>query len=1735
MDSRIINDNGCIISWKVNKISDRYNNYIKFSYSTSDDERPLALIEYTGNSSLSQSPFAEIIFHYSNRSDTSSYCYGGKEFTRKILLDDIEVKQNGQSFKNYKLSYIIDEYSQLQKVTEYSSQDKELNPTIFAWTRQSEEFTQTTNYSGTNDELCFVGDFNGDGREDLVTIPNQTSYSTVDKWNLYLADANGTMVYTSQGDLNTQFETFLVGDFNGDGLTDLMMQENFSQSDKPNEKKYFFYQATGSSFDRKAYYYTCLNNDNLNIVDYNGDGELEFLYHDDSTNWYLYTYSGTYILNTSIPSNGMIYILDEGIPNGIVDFNGDGCSDLLQLSPDGYKVSEFKGSISGTFIIGTYQGANINETDFRLFGDFNGDGCTEILKKSDSGWSMLVLTSQGFKEEELSCFDNFNIATTNNRFFARDMNGDGKDDVVIVGRGQNTNNSYDRINVAISSGNNFSLTEYVSSTFMNYDSDQYFYFGDFKGEGRSQFLYKYCGGYNIAKLFSFANGTPSHLVTTIIDGLGVKIKLSYLPMSNSSIYTRGTGAVYPLSDYSSSTQLVSNVQSDNGLGTINTISYQYEGAIMHRRGDGLTGFSKITATNSATGITTERNYSFDETFFYPQLTSVYNKQGSTILASVTNTWSKINYSNKYYFPYISSTTQTDNLAGLTTNTTATYDSYGNPVLFSLDYGNGYTQTLTYNYADERISDWLIGRPTTITETSVKNGITSTFVTNRTYLSTCNLPDVDTYNSEDASMWRYDRDYDSFGNLWKEHITTTGLGESLTIYEYDDNEVNLTKITDPLGNETHYTWYPANGLIHTQTDPFGNETSYTYNNADLLSSISSTNQITRTVTSSMEFSDGPANALYYIQVAGDDGSLAKTWYNKLGQVIRSEDKGFDGSMIKADRQYNIKGQLIRVSEPSTATPSQWNLIEYDNYGRITSNDPYYGATSSFSYSGATFTRTSNNRAFSSTINSAGLVTFCSDPGGNILYDYYPEGLAKSVQVPGGAVTSFTYDKNGNRLTITDPSAGTITNTYYGTGQLKTSQNARGQSTTYYYQTNGLLDYYTTAEGTTDYSYNSSGQVSSISSPGGVTRSFTYDAHGRVNTVSESIGTVGNTISFTYDNKGRLSRKYFNGTTDYEQFDYNSNGYLYLISFNGTTVWQLNTMDEYFRIRQANIGTTPCSWSFDGNNMLSQINATGVQQYNYSFNVNTGNLNSRTNYLKNLTESFSYDTSDLDRLTSITGPQNQSITYETNGNILSKSDAGTYSYDGSNYAVTGISDGLNIDTLRQTIEYYSFEKVKKITQGTKTADFTYNAENQRIFMVIKDNGTVTKSRWYLGGDFEREEINGVVSQYIWIGGDPYSAVAVAKKDGNGAWVVYNIFRDHLGTITHLKSVNGVYEYSFDAWGRRRDKDTWSYTLDSEPSLFADRGFTAHEFLADFNLYNMNGRLYDPVTARFLSPDIYVQSPDFTQSYNRYSYCLNNPLKYVDPSGDDLNDFEYYGHDDPNKCKYPDNKWNKKRARQSRWHNRKKISWVGVNNDDVGNASDGMGSGQYGYELKTPPIINTGYGGGGSGSFGNIESIVHGLNAGINNPQRRVEPSGGGTLADEDLVVLYANMLAMKELGLSTKDIESYGPESSLYSKLSRLNNPQNYIKGWHKSFNSSSKKFDAFISPVIGNTGFALKYYSTKNGYNDAIGLVKVNEIGHYVESSLEIEEAISVKFLNFQDDWLYDMHLNNSIQFIRTKL
>jgi len=84
----------------------------------------------------------------------------------------------------------------------------------------------------------------------------------------------------------------------------------------------------------------------------------------------------------------------------------------------------------------------------------------------------------------------------------------------------------------------------------------------------------------------------------------------------------------------------------------------------------------------------------------------------------------------------------------------------------------------------------------------------------------------------------------------------------------------------------------------------------------------------------------------------------------------------------------------------------------------------------------------------------------------------------------------------------------------------------------------------------------------------------------------------------------------------------------------------------------------------------------------------------------------------------------------------------------------------------------------------------------------------------------------------------------------------------------TVNGTMAYY--PWGGTRDG-----------SVPTDIRFTGQR-LDGTGLYYYNARYYDATIGRFISPDIIVPDPANPQSFNRYSYCLNNPLKYVDPSG-------------------------------------------------------------------------------------------------------------------------------------------------------------------------------------------------------------------------------------------------------------
>ncbi|MBT3206888.1 MAG: RHS repeat-associated core domain-containing protein [Bacteroidetes bacterium] len=133
-------------------------------------------------------------------------------------------------------------------------------------------------------------------------------------------------------------------------------------------------------------------------------------------------------------------------------------------------------------------------------------------------------------------------------------------------------------------------------------------------------------------------------------------------------------------------------------------------------------------------------------------------------------------------------------------------------------------------------------------------------------------------------------------------------------------------------------------------------------------------------------------------------------------------------------------------------------------------------------------------------------------------------------------------------------------------------------------------------------------------------------------------------------------------------------------------------------------------------------------------------------------------------------------------------------------------------------------------------------------------------------------------------PSGLFAVYTKETGQNDKLQYIHTDHLGSIQTITDESGQIDatYSYDAWGRQRDATNW-FLYYTTPLQAFSRGYTGHEHLSDFGLINMNGRLYDPVLGRMLSPDNYVQMPGNSQNYNRYSYCMNNPLIYTDPSGE------------------------------------------------------------------------------------------------------------------------------------------------------------------------------------------------------------------------------------------------------------
>ena len=205
-----------------------------------------------------------------------------------------------------------------------------------------------------------------------------------------------------------------------------------------------------------------------------------------------------------------------------------------------------------------------------------------------------------------------------------------------------------------------------------------------------------------------------------------------------------------------------------------------------------------------------------------------------------------------------------------------------------------------------------------------------------------------------------------------------------------------------------------------------------------------------------------------------------------------------------------------------------------------------------------------------------------------------------------------------------------------------------------------------------------------------------------------------------------------------------------------------------------------------------------------------------------------------------------------------------------------------TANQTVTYTGFDKVGKVKQGTDSICYTYGYDHQRIYME-EHVGNTTRTKRYVGScEYQTETMgNATSSRWLTYLSGPTGVFAVVVTENNTHTVHY-VLKDNLGSWTTITNSNGTVEQqlSYDAWGNLRNPQTWSGNFTGTPMF--DRGFTGHEHLYNFGLINMNGRMYDPVMSSFLSADRFVQNPLAAQGFNRYAYCMNNPLRFVDPTG-------------------------------------------------------------------------------------------------------------------------------------------------------------------------------------------------------------------------------------------------------------
>ncbi|MCM1008883.1 MAG: DUF6531 domain-containing protein [Ruminococcus flavefaciens] len=687
----------------------------------------------------------------------------------------------------------------------------------------------------------------------------------------------------------------------------------------------------------------------------------------------------------------------------------------------------------------------------------------------------------------------------------------------------------------------------------------------------------------------------------------------------------------------------------------------------------------------------------------------------------------------------------------------------------------------------------------------------------------------------------------------------GLRTIKTSYITADKQVVTETLTDFRGNPVEEKTnsevkrtnaYYANGQLARQTDALNNTTTYEYKYL---------NKLTKTC----------------VPFDGEKYSITENQYDKNGNVIKTIQNIDDNKNSVVQNRYNAMGQLEKVTLSDGTVNGEKNISKYfyNNAGIQTKmytgmsseNDDTYLTTEYEFDSWMRVVRTIDSTGHNSgtiAYDLNGNVITSTDANGNVTTNTY-DALnrvisSETVNTDDSSKNvskSYQYDEMG-RITRTTVNDNSINYLYDDLGRVYQEEGYNafkgfryvGISQYPSYETSGIfhkLLYYQK-----DYEYDDEMRVINVRETGKDVVSYTYDANG--NKKSETLGN-GVVSTYTYNNTNRITK------LENKSGDMTISSYEYSYYFDGSDACKVHnengiietTEYEYDGLKRlteesVKVGdntTDTYAYEYDDYGNRSKMTATGTEDYvtEYSYVDSNGKY---TALLQKETKTVQGENNALNNSSNV---KQTSYTYDANGNQITKTADGK--------TETNTYDGLN-----QLIGF---------TDGETTASYTYGISG------LRDSKTV----------------NGVKTTHIWINdqivvdyGEHYNADIYVRgtnlaasyhlHQSNKSDYRYYVQNAH-GDVVNLTDENGgiAKSYIYDAFGVEKN------ISDSDTNAFR---YCGEYFDAETGTIYLRARYYNPTTGRFISRDSVMGKIDDPLSLNLYTYCHNNPIIGIDPSG-------------------------------------------------------------------------------------------------------------------------------------------------------------------------------------------------------------------------------------------------------------